>query len=516
MYIGGQKDLQALDRYTMEELGLPGVVLMENAGAAVVSDLQIDYPEKTTKFVILAGSGNNGGDGFVIARRLSDFGYHVRLCLLVERERLKGDARVHFDVYCRRGLPLFELAKSSINKLRTEIAHADVIVDAMLGTGVRGGIREPFASTIDYVNKLGIPVLAVDIPSGVNADTGEVEDKAIKATKTITFVIPKKGFFLQDGPRYIGEWKVANISVSLEAAYWLQLQLPKLITAVDVKKAIPRRSPSGHKGTFGHGLVIGGSQNYVGAPLYTAKAAFRTGLGLVTLALPQSVYQAAAIQTPESLFLPLKEENGHIASDELAAVDWNRYKAITIGPGMGRFEGGERLLQTVFTRANSKPLIIDADALYFLRTQMGLISMYKGPVILTPHPGEMALLLNTTVKEVEENRLEIAQQFASTHGVFLLLKGHRTIIATPDGGLFVNPLGNDTLGKGGSGDVLAGAILSFLVQGASPQAAMVAATFLHAKAGEERGKKISNYSVTPNDVIEELRYLMKEMEDEEV
>lgn len=512
MYIGGQKDLQQLDRYTMEQFGLPGIVLMENAGNVVVQEMVEKFPDRSTKFVVLAGAGNNGGDGYVIARRLHDLGYsNTMLCLTVDREKIKGDAKVHFNAYVLRELPLLDLKNASMEQLQSQILHAHVVVDALFGTGVTGAIREPFAEIISYVNDFGKYVVAVDIPSGVSADTGVVEGVAVKADQTITFALPKKGFFLGDGPQYIGNWKVVDISVSPQIVEKLNLQLPKLITKDIVKQVIPKRPSNGHKGTFGHGLVIGGSKFYVGAPIYSAKSAFHSGAGLITLAVPTSVYKVAAVQNPESLFLPLEESEGHIACNAFANIDWSSYKAIAIGPGMSRFENGEALLRNLFLSASTQPVVVDADGLYFLRNQLELVKKYQGSIIVTPHPGEMATLLHSTVQEVEANRLQVAQQFAKEWQVYVLLKGHRSIIATPDGAIWVNPLGNDALGKGGSGDVLTGVILSFLAQGASPEQALIAASYLHAKAGEEQGKLLSNYGVTPSNVIEGIRVLLNEM-----
>ncbi|WP_318505713.1 NAD(P)H-hydrate epimerase [Bacillus sp. T3] len=263
MYIAGQKEMQQMDQFTIEKLGLPGVVLMENAGAKVVDEILESSPCEYPRVVVLAGGGNNGGDGFVIARRLYDLGMNPLLCLLVNPERIKGDAKVHFDVYINRGLPLFKLGDHSLEALLNELVCADIIVDAILGTGVNGPVREPFYQVISMVNCLAKAklVVAVDIPSGVSSDTGKVDGVAIQATKTITFVFPKKGFFLQDGPKHIGEWKAVDISVPPQTADELGLQLPQLITEALVKKAIPARPQHGHKGTFGHALVVGGQSH---------------------------------------------------------------------------------------------------------------------------------------------------------------------------------------------------------------------------------------------------------------
>ena len=509
MYIAGQAEMRQMDQYTMEKLGLPGVVLMENAGAKVVEEIVASLPCENPRILVLAGGGNNGGDGFVIARRLADAKLDVLLCVLVDPGRIKGDAKVHFDVYVNRGLPLLFFQKSSVADFASELQKTDMIVDAMLGTGARGPLREPLNNLIPMINDFAVkkPVIAVDIPSGVNSDTGRAEGGAVKATKTVTFIFPKKGFFLNEGPLHVGEWKVADISVPPSIVQELGLKLPKLLTESIVKASVPVRPLNGHKGTFGHVLIIGGSRHYVGAPIFTAKAALNSGAGLVTLAVPETIYPLAAAQNPESLFLPLSEENGHFSKKALAELvpKLAQFDVIAIGPGMSLFQGGEEWLRTLIGSLTGQSLVLDADALYFVRNQLEMIRQYKGEAVLTPHPGEMARLLGETVKGVEMERIEVAQSFSEKHDVFLLLKGHRSVIAAPKGEVFINPLGHDALGKGGSGDVLTGVVASFLAQGAKPMDALVAACFLHAKAGEEQAKKVSHYGVTPGDLVEGVR-----------
>ncbi|MCM3569465.1 NAD(P)H-hydrate dehydratase [Neobacillus mesonae] len=509
MFAAGQKEMQQMDQYTMNKIGLPGVVLMENAGAAVVEEILRCASCESPKVVVLAGGGNNGGDGFVIARRLFDLGLKPSLCLLASPARLKGDAKIQFNVYVNRKLPIFYFQENTIKDLRNVLDRADIIVDAILGTGVNGPVRPPFDSVISMVNEYHGEklIISVDIPSGVSSDNGKVAGAAIKADKTISFVFPKKGFFLQDGPKHIGEWKAVDISVPPSIAADLEFDLPKVITESLAKKCIPVRPQQGHKGTFGHVLVVGGSLHFVGAPIFTAKAVLKSGAGLVTLAVPKNIYPMAAAQNPESLFLPLPEADGHFAEaglEELAGR-LSQFDSIAIGPGMGRFSGGEKWLGTLFGLLENQSVVVDADALYLLRNELDRIRQYKGDVIFTPHPGEMARLLNCTVKEVEENRLDAAQKFARENSVYLLLKGHRSVIAGPLGEVYINPYGHDALGKGGSGDVLTGLITSFLAQGAGVLDAIVAASYLHAKAGEEKAKTLSHYGVTPLDIIDGVR-----------
>lgn len=505
MYVADQQTMQRLDQYTMEQLGLPGVVLMENAGNAVVQEILHDYP-KNARFLVLSGQGNNGGDGFVIARRLVDFGYNVLLCFIGKEEKLKGDAQIHYQVYKHRKLPLYHYRDGEEELLRY-IRQADVIVDAMLGTGVSGKVRSPFAQIIEAVNESGKDVISVDVPSGLNSNTGEVANIAVKAKKTITFAMPKIGFFVGDGPKVIGEWKVADISVPDSIVETLQLRLPKLLDAETAKASLPERPKHGHKGTFGHCLVIGGCKHYVGAPIYTAKAAFHSGIGLVTLAIPDTIYPTVAGACHESLFLPLADSEGFIDSRSLETIDYSKYKTVVFGPGLGRALDGDAMIRTLLDKLSTQTLIVDADGLYFLKNHLEPLQHYEGNVIITPHPGEMAALTGKTVVEIESNRLKVAKDFAATYGVYLVLKGHRPILATPKGELWINPHGHDALGKGGSGDVLTGLIASLVSQQQDPLKAMLSASFYHALAAEELGQKTSNYGVTPLEIIHTIPVL---------
>ncbi|WHY83109.1 NAD(P)H-hydrate dehydratase [Siminovitchia fortis] len=509
MFAADRKDMQQMDQYTIETIGLPGVVLMENAGAKVVHEITGHLTSEKPKIIVVAGSGNNGGDGFVIARRLHDEGYECLLCLAADPERIKGDAKIHFDVYLNRGLPIRYIHQNPKRDLPKIMEQADVIVDAILGTGANGPVRQPFNEIISMINEIGKDkmIISVDIPSGLNSDSGKVDDLAIKADKTITFVCPKKGFFLQDGPKYVGSWKTVDISVPSSIVRDLNLNMPTVVTERLVNDLVPKRPIDGHKGTFGHVLVLGGSRQYVGAPLFTAKSALFSGAGLVTLAVPVNIYPMAAAQVPAALFSPLSETDGHFSDHSVheIASRFNEFDVVAVGPGMSRFPKGEKWMETLFQSLSGQTVVVDADALYLSRNHLELLKKYKGDIIFTPHPGEMAGLLNSDVRDVESDRIEHAQEFAKKYGIHLLLKGHRSIIASPQGEIFINPAGHDALGKGGSGDVLTGLIASFVAQGAQPLDAMTAASYLHARAGEEMAKKYSRYGVAAPDLIQGVR-----------
>lgn len=509
MYVVGSEEMRRLDNYTIESIGLPGAVLMENAGAQVADEVvrlyEAHHLEPQALTVVLAGHGNNGGDGFVAARHLVDRGFNVLLCLVGERQKLRGDALLHFNVYHKRRLPLWLLEEHSLTELYNLLSTAEVVVDALLGIGLRNEVRSPYRDVIQWLNKHGQAkaVLAVDLPSGLCADTGQILGTAVQATHTLTMACPKKGFFVQKGPVTIGRWKVADISIPTDVAPTLKLDLPRLITADEVVAAIPPRPAAGHKGTFGHVLVVGGSPNYIGAPLLTALAALACGAGLVTLAVPDTVYPLVAAQSPLPIYLALPTENNHLGSRALDILEsrLSQYDILVAGPGLGRWpQGGEWLAALLKKWAG--PAIIDADGLTLIQPYLSHIER-KEPLVLTPHPGEMARLKETTVQQVEEDRLGIARQYARQHNLYLVLKGHRTILASPEE-LWINPIGHDALGKGGAGDVLSGMIAAFMAQGASPKQAGLAAVYLHALAGEQVAFKKSNYAVTATDLVNQL------------
>lgn len=490
----------------MEELGLPGIVLMENAGYSVVEEIAKEYPKFGTQILVIAGGGNNGGDGYVIARRLIDLGFDTNLCLAVDETKLKGDAKVHFDVYKNRKLPYFEVSYG-LDYLNEKLEESTIVVDALLGTGVSGEVRSPFYEIIELMNASRKDIIAVDVPSGVNANTGEVANIAVRATKTITFAMPKIGFFLKQGPEYIGELVVKDISVPEIAVEQLGLDvlLPRLLDRDVALCGVPPRPCNGHKGTFGHVLVIGGCSFYVGAPQYSSKAAFSAGAGLVTIAVPEEIYPVIAGNCPECLMLPLPSNDGFFAKDALNTVDLSKFDVVAIGPGMGRNLDGTDLLRALFSRLSGQTVIVDADGLFFFKELLDEKLDGASDIIATPHPGEMATLTGLTVAEIESDRIGIAKDFAKKHKLFVLLKGHRPVIATPDGEIWINPFGNDALGKGGSGDVLTGLIASFIAQGSSSLNALLSASYFHAYGAEQAGMDISNYGVSPMDIIEYVR-----------
>jgi NAD(P)H-hydrate epimerase len=512
MYVVGREDMGLMDRHTIDVIGLPGEVLMENAGAKVAEEVAALFNKEQLSqeslVVVLAGHGNNGGDGFVVARRLADMGYRVLLCLVSRLEKLKGEALLHFRVYQKRGLPLWLLEEHRLEELFEWINQARVVVDALLGTGVQSEVRSPYREVISWLNahRQGKWIVSVDLPSGLCADTGRILGEAVKATHTITMACPKKGFFLQEGPKLVGEWKTVDISIPLSLVETLKLDVPRLITPADVARALPKRPPDGHKGTFGHVLVVGGSPNYVGAPLLTALAALESGAGLVTLAVPEPVYPYLAAQSPLPIYLSLPTDQNGLGRKSLEILEsrMDNYDLLVVGPGLGRWPKGEEWLAQLLKKWHG-PALIDADGLNLLHPLLSEdVLEREHPWVLTPHPGEMARLMGTTVQKVEEDRLGAARHLAQEKNVYLILKGHRTVLASPEGELWINPRGHNALGKGGAGDILAGMTAAFMAQGASPLQAGIAAVYLHALTGEQCALNKSTYGVVATDLLSHL------------
>lgn len=508
MYALTSTQMKQLDRYTIETIGIAGPSLMEIAGNAVVMAGREKMVFKG-RIAILCGSGNNGGDGFVIARRLVDLGYDVCVFVATDEQRIRGDARVHYDILKRRNIPM-TICENELQMKRL-LAPINTIIDCLLGTGMNGALRAVYAWLIPLINMCDAFVIAVDIPSGLCADTGEATE-AIIADVTFTLAQPKIGFYLHQASRFVGELIVVDISVPAALVETLRLSAPKLIDEATVRNALPKRVTYGHKGTFGHGAVIGGSKQYVGAPLYSANAAFHSGLGLISLVVPETLQQAIMLQAPYALLHAVEASDGYMTLHGLAQQSFTHVRAIAFGPGLGRAPHLSDVAAYLLNVEGPQTLIIDADGLYAFLPHLAEMSRNDKTIIMTPHPGEMAMLCGTTVADIEANRLHYAKQFAQTYGVYLLLKGHRSIISTPDGDVWILPIGDDALGKGGSGDVLTGMILSFVTQGATALEAMQAASYMQAICAMQLAQKNSHYSVTPALVIEALGETIRQFE----
>lgn len=501
------EQMRAIDRQLIEGLGIPGIALMENAGVAAAQVVWEELERQGGRRVcILAGRGNNGGDGFVMARHLANRA-QVDVFLLGQKERLQGDARTNLEICERLGLTVTEvLDAAALGAVKTSLEQADVVVDALLGTGLQSAPREPIASAIRLINDRRKPVVAVDVPSGLESDTGRVhEDCCVQATRTVTFGAAKIGLMVYPGLSYAGDVTIADIGVPPALLNAPEINVG-LTTAADVRAIWPRRAPDAHKGSCGHALLFAGSLGMTGAAMLSARAALRVGAGLVTVAGPESLNPILETALPEILTVPLPEtDRQSIAATALpyATSLLGRATAVAVGPGLSQHpQTGEFVRGLV--AAGPHPLVLDADALNLLAAGERPCFGADRPTILTPHPGEMARLLKRSVREIQADRLAAAREAAATFQALVALKGARTVIATPEGQVAINPTGNPGLASGGTGDVLTGIIVGLLAQGMEPWDAAVAGTYLHGLAADLAVDQGCEAALIAGDVVDKL------------
>jgi hydroxyethylthiazole kinase-like uncharacterized protein yjeF len=506
-------EMREMDLDATRCYGIPGLILMENAGLSIVKVIMHRFfkgKPQGKKAVIFAGPGNNGGDGFVVARHLVNKGALVEIFITTAPENYKGDAAVNLEIVNNMGISCQVLQPDALSALKPIIKEADLVVDALFGTGFKGVPREPLATLIGIVNDAGSPVLAVDIPSGLEADTGRVNGECIRAAVTVTMGMPKIGLYLNPGSDYTGEVVVGDISfppqLKGEAGGGFYLLDQRMVAG-----ALPSRLPIQHKGDFGHVVVIGGTRGYTGAAALASNAALRGGAGLVTAVIPEQLYPIAAVKLTEAMTYPAAgSKNGGFSSSCLASIQAVLDKAtvIAVGPGLGQEEETAEFLEELLTNTRV-PLVLDADALNILAYKKHLLTLsslaeQRKQWVLTPHPGEMARLCGTSISEIQESRLKYAEQASQEWGVTVVLKGNKTIVAAPGSPLFINPTGNPGLASGGTGDVLAGLIASFLAQGLLPVQAAYCGAYIHGLAADQIADKKGTNGMIAGDLLDEI------------
>lgn len=504
--------MQGLDCQAIENYGIPGLELMERAGAAVAGVIQSRFDSgKECSLLILAGKGNNGGDGFVVARLLAESGWQVTLLQFAPVEALGGDARVNF-ARIPAAVKLVQFEQLGRDEVMALMNASVVVVDALFGTGLKSGLTGIYAVATECINACDRPVLAVDIPSGVDATSGKVPGAAVRADITVSFGAAKVGQFLYPGAEYVGELIVADIGIPGEL-----LDKASIVEIVDKEYArglIKPRSKTAHKGSCGHCLVIAGSTGKSGAAVMAANSAMRSGAGLVTLAVPAGIHDVVEVKTTEVMTVPLAETAcGSVALESLGMIMelLAGRDLVAIGPGLGTHPEAVAIVRRIITDA-TVPLVLDADALNALGGDLSPLKKSASPaIVLTPHPGEMARLCGSTVAGIENDRLEAARSFAAANNCFLLLKGARTVIAAPDSRLAINSSGNPGMASGGMGDVLTGAITALLGQGYEPFAACCLGVFCHGFAGDMAAAEKGEMGLIATDLQEMLPYAFKRL-----
>ncbi len=484
MRLPTSQEMVALDRRAADEFGVPTLLLMEAAGRQVAEAAARMTAAGSPRVVIVAGKGNNGGDGLVAARVLSAAGWRATVVLLARDADVSGDAAVNLNSARRAGVDISNLDTLATPGLRGVFTGADLVIDGLFGTGFRGPVVGLAARAIEAINGSGRPVLAIDIPSGVHGDTGAVDGPAVRATATVTMGLPKTGLVLQPGAERAGEIWVADVGHPQRLIDSAGIRT-SLVTRAMVDAAIAVRPKDAHKGAFGRVLIVAGAVGYTGAAALSAFGALRGGAGLVTLAVPQAIYPIVASVVVEGMPVPLADDDGALAeaaADQIADLTRSA-DVVACGPGLSRLPGPRTVVRRLLAEC-TRPMVLDADALNNLAGSVSDLRAARGPKIITPHPGEMARLMNITRDEVQNDRINVARAGAERFGATVVLKGARTVVASADGEAFVVPTGNPAMATGGMGDVLTGAIAALIGQGLPPLVAAWTGAYLHGLAGD--------------------------------
>ncbi len=495
-------EMAAIDRYTIDALGLPGRVLMENAGRAVFDILRARLqPLAGKRAAVFCGKGNNGGDGFVIARLLNEASVHCDTFFLGKKNELPEDARANFLLLEKLGYALQPLREEAP---LPDLARYDFLIDALLGTGVRGSLQGLLAQLVQHINRSALPIIAVDLPTGMNADTGAVEGPCIRAQITVTFGARKQGLLFSPGREYVGELHVADIGFPA-IAYEMSAGQTYLLDSTNMSHWLPTRANDAFKNRVGQILVIAGSRGFGGAARLTATAALRAGAGLVVLAAPESLLTAIEAATAEVIKLPLPEHDGAVASNVIPALEERLAWAnvVALGPGLGTSAAAKELVTHVL-RTFSGIVVLDADGINVLASEIETLRASTSRIILTPHPGELKRLLSNAPTLFADSPIATARRVAKELGHVLVLKGAPTVIGLPAEEVLVNSTGNSGMATAGSGDVLTGLIAGLAGQGLAPAKAASLGVYLHGLAGDLARDHLGMWSMLASDILNHM------------
>ena len=505
MRIATVEQMRAMDHFASEQLHIPGEILMENAGLAAASLLKGKIGIAGKKVVLLCGGGNNGGDGFVVARKIHSDGGQAKVFLLSDPDKYQGPARKNYEMLAHLSIPVQTVAKAE--ELSRDLGHCDVIVDALLGTGLDRNVSGLYAEVIAMVNEKGKTILSLDIPSGINGNTGEIMGTAVHAHYTITFGLPKIGNFLYPGFTMGGELYVSHISFP-PSLY----EQSELLMRVNDFVNLPPRDPDGYKGSMGDALIIAGAATYVGAPFFAAMSFLKAGGGYARLAVPAGIAPFIAQKGSELVLLPQKETSaGTIActNKEKLCEQANQADCVIIGPGLSlHFETQQLICELV--EEIKVPLIIDGDALTAVAAKRDFLRRRQGKTILTPHLGEMSALTGQPVSAIRENRIAILQEAARDYNALIVLKGGHSLIGNPAWQVYVNLSGNSGMATAGSGDVLTGVIGAMCSQKLPLEEGVRKGVFLHGLAGDLAAAALGEDGMTAQDILDFLPLALKQ------
>lgn len=499
MKVSRVAEMRHLDRQAMTDFGITQEILMENAGESAYFVILKEFGVRGKKFAIFCGIGNNGGDGFVVARKLHSTGGEVKVFLLGKRDELKGAARKNFDIISKMPIDICDI--ESIEQTREAVFSCDAIVDAIFGTGLVREVTGIYRDAIELINKSKKKVFSIDIPSGVNGDTGQVMGLAVRSNYTITYGLPKIGNMLYPGFDLCGKLYVSHISFppSFYNTESIKVQVNELVE-------LPRRDKDTYKGSYGRALFIAGSSNYLGAPYFSALSFLKAGGGLSYLATPSSISPFLASKGSEIVLIPQKEtSSGSLALEsrgELLELS-NRVNMVIIGPGLSLNEETQELVMEL-AREIQTPLLIDGDGITAIAKEIGLIGERKAETILTPHSGEMARITKMEVAEVNKDKINTLQRTASELNAIIVLKGAHSLIGYPDERVYINTSGNPGMATAGSGDALTGAIAAMYGLGLPLREAVRMGVFIHGLSGDLAAREKGEDGITAQDILDYL------------
>jgi len=507
MKVVNKKQMQEIDKKATLDFNIPSIILMENAGLISSLSLEKEFPDlKESKISIFVGGGNNGGDGLVIARHLFNQSMDINVYLLKEVDKFKGDVLTNLGIAQSIGVPIKEiLHEDELEKEKVNILEAEIIIDAILGTGISGEVEGFLAQVINFLNQTNKPIVAIDTPSGLDVDTGLPAGCCIRARTTFTFGLPKIGLLLYPGAELAGKVSLIDISLPKQLLNDENIKV-NLLLEEDIAPLLPKRAEDAHKGSCGKVITIAGSVGMTGAAVMTSLSSLAIGAGLSILGIPESLNPIVEVKLTEVITKPLPETEEQTLSlnsyDKIMELVKNA-TSLAIGPGLGRNNEVVNLIRKLISKVNL-PMVIDADGLFALVNNLHLLKDKTVPVIITPHHGEMAYLLGITMAEVKKDRLKIAQDFAQKYEVIVVLKGARTIIAAPEGNAYINSTGNSGMATAGCGDVLTGMIAGLLAQKVSVLDAAKIGVFLHGLAGDLALEEKGEYSLVASDLISKI------------
>jgi len=504
MKVLNSTQMKRIDKNAIEGLGIIGPILMENAGAEIAREIIKRFPRiEKNSVCIVCGKGNNGGDGFVVARHLFNKGCCPYMVLLAEKKDLKGDAELNCGIIYKMGIPIAEITdKKKWEEIRDKVMNSDILVDAIFGTGLTKPVKGRYIKVIEDMNSSGSFIVAVDIPSGISSDQFQIIGTCIKADLTVTMAAPKIPHVFPPAEDFMGELVIADITAP--SFLFDDESLPmEFVEKEQLLSYFKKRRNSTHKGSYGHLFILSGSLGKTGAAAMAGKAALEMGAGLVTVGTPQSCLPIVARSMMELMTEPLAETDEWTLSENALSQVKNLLKgkdAVLIGPGISTHQSTSKLIMSLLPSIEV-PALLDADALNILSSHPEVLKSMSSPVVVTPHPGEFARMIHVSTKKVMEDKLKLAPEFAKEYGVYVVLKGYRTITATPDGKIFINPTGNPGMASGGSGDVLSGMIASLIMQGNDLLGAVLASVYVHGLSGDIAVKKIGEKSLVAGDII---------------